>query len=58
MLLWLYDDKLIYALATFLESEKMTIDEISEFLLNNPETWRLVEHQLQDHYHSMETKRN
>ena len=39
ILLWMYDDKLIYALATFLESEKMTIDEIREFLLNNPETW-------------------
>ena len=39
ILLWMYKDKLIYALATFLESEKMTIDEIREFLLNNPETW-------------------
>ena len=39
ILLWMYGDKLIYALATFLESEKMTIDEIREFLLNNPETW-------------------
>lgn len=39
VLLWMYGDKLIYALATFLESEKMTIDEIREFLLNNPETW-------------------
>ena len=38
ILLWMYGDKLIYALATFLESEKMTIDEIREFLLNNPET--------------------
>ena len=39
ILLWMYNDKLIYALVTFLESEKMTIDEIREFLLNNPETW-------------------
>ena len=39
ILLWMYGDKLIYVLATFLESEKMTIDEIREFLLNNPETW-------------------
>ena len=39
ILLWMYTDKLIYALVTFLESEKMTIDEIREFLLNNPETW-------------------
>jgi hypothetical protein len=38
ILLWMYGDKLIYVLATFLESEKMTIDEIREFLLNNPET--------------------
>jgi ribosome-associated toxin RatA of RatAB toxin-antitoxin module len=46
LLLWMYDDKLIYALATFLESEKMTIDEISEFLLNNPETWKPIEQRL------------
>jgi len=39
VLLWMYGDKLIYVLATFLESERMTIDEIREFLLNNPETW-------------------
>ena len=46
ILLWMYDDKLIYALATFLEYEKMTIDEISEFLLNNPEIWKDIEQRL------------
>ena len=45
-LLWNNDDKLIYALATFLEYEKMTIDEISEFLLNNPEIWKDIEQRL------------
>ena len=37
ILLWIYQDKLIYALSNFLEDEIMTIDEIKEFLLNNPE---------------------
>lgn len=40
ILLWVYSDKLIYALAVFLESETITVDEIKEFLLNNPETWK------------------
>ena len=39
ILLWAHSDKLIYALAVFLESETITVDEIKEFLLNNPETW-------------------
>ena len=39
VLLWMHSDKLIYALTHFLESETMTIDEIKEFLSNNPETW-------------------
>ena len=39
ILLWMHSDKLIYALVNFLESETMTIDEIKEFLLNNPEVW-------------------
>ena len=39
IVLWMQQDKLIYALVNFLESETMTIDEIKEFLLNNPEVW-------------------
>ena len=39
IVLWMHQDKLIYALVNFLESETMTIDEIKEFLLNNPEVW-------------------
>ena len=39
ILLWAHSDKLINALAVFLESETITVDEIKEFLLNNPETW-------------------
>ena len=39
ILLWAHSDKLIYALAVFLESETITVDEIKEFLLNNPKTW-------------------
>ena len=40
IVLWMHQDKLIYALVNFLESETMTIDEIKEFLLNNPEVWQ------------------
>ena len=32
-------DKLLYALAVFLESKTLTIDEIKNTLLNNPDLW-------------------
>ena len=32
-------DKLLYALAVFLESKTLTIDEIKNILLNNPDMW-------------------